>query len=207
MAPNVSAINLVHEGTLPGGEQWSFGLWLAGDGELVTQAQLNQLVADAETASNALVTAIAPLLSSGAPITRLVAYSYPVPNGPAALRAEAPYSGPSSAVTPNMPNQVSLVATLKSDVPTRTATGRIYLPALAASVVNGVLSSPTAQSIATGVANYLTALNASTATDDVVVAGSTAAAVVRVEVDNVLDTQRRRRDSVRRTALGAAAVS
>ncbi len=116
----------------------------------------------------------------------------------------SPISG--TKTSPILPPQISLVATLQSNL-TRglAAKGRMFLPAIVADVgINGHISSTATQNIANGLTTFLNAVNtASGQAGRVVLAskgrgpaavGAVNAAVTRVRVGDVYDTQRRRRN-------------
>lgn len=112
--------------------------------------------------------------------------------------AAAPGFGTSTAVP-----QVALVCTLLTGIAGRSYRGRVYLPAAQGTDANGRINASSATNTATNYANFLSAiaLVGGTIGDTVFPAVLSATQndttpITAVRCDNVLDTQRRRRDKV-----------
>nr|CRY96079.1 hypothetical protein [uncultured prokaryote] len=199
------------KGTLLGGEVWSvnpcFIVDETGvDSYLKTFTELQEW-ATAITAlegGNVLSPDLLALISSAAAITSIRVEAY-LADGTLVQAAEAalvtPVTGSGQA---NKPLQVALVASLLTGRPGRSYAGRLYWPALGAPLqsatlrlsTNGtsILAEDTA-SLLTGIAQ---AAPGTTAIAPVVVSHKLAiqTPIVSVRVGDVLDTQRRRRDSL-----------
>jgi hypothetical protein len=119
------------------------------------------------------------------------------------------------STTRTFPPQCAIVATMRTAQSGRNARGRAYLPMGNGSfaVSSGTLSTSLAAT-ATGLAAWLTAVNGIAMGGNIVVAsvqsnvgGSpTLRPITRVTIDNVVDTQRRRRDKIVATVTAAGTV-
>jgi len=198
VAPLVSALLVNFGGSMGGNEQWRCGVWMAGDGTLATQSQLNQLASDAKTALISWWTSsgMNGIKGNDTTLDNVVVYSYELPGGPAQLRAEAAINAAAGSNATTMPNQCALVVSLRSAVPARTSSGRFYLPCKSGALTNAQLSPTLVPLVSAQTAALLSAFNASSATTDVVVGGSNAAPITNVVVDGIIDTQRRRRNAM-----------
>jgi hypothetical protein len=123
--------------------------------------------------------------------------------GATVVQSEGTLATPASgSVGATMPPQISMVATLQSNVPGRRARGRLYWPAQGATIVSSTLRVSPAQAtnVAGVTANLLEdAAGAWPGPENIRPAvissiGGTATPIVSVRVGDVLDTQRRRRD-------------
>lgn len=100
-----------------------------------------------------------------------------------------------------MPNQLATTVTLRSDLAGRSHRGRFYLPPLQFGAVTtlGRLDTDTAAAMLTSLQNAYTAGQDATGVWAAVIYSRklhTTTAVVRVEIGDVFDTQRRRRDKL-----------
>lgn len=172
----------------------------------------SQMVAVATAVSGVgIPTSLAALLSSGATVTGVRAEAraddFSLDEvGEFVRTTPAPGSG-----APNKPNQSSVVFSLRTDGVGARARGRMYWPALAAtlSATTGRMTSPVPATVATEASTYLR--NIATAVASVLTGVDTWQPCVfsRVSASNrfvtgvwvgdVLDTQRRRRDKLPET--------
>lgn len=105
-----------------------------------------------------------------------------------------------------LPAQAAVVGSLRTSTPGGSGRGRVYWPALGATVdTSGRLSSPLPSSVLTDLKVYMLAIRSALATAfpligfDLAVRSRTTHTtphVVRLQVGNVIDTQRRRRDTL-----------
>lgn len=113
-----------------------------------------------------------------------------------------------NAVT--MPNQICAVLSLRTGIPGRSHRGRMYVPVLSVAIAaGGVASTTLLNGLASGLATSMGTFNSS-GNGKCVVSSSTLAAAFQiktVQVDNVLDTQRRRRDKVVGTVSSASVAA
>lgn len=126
-------------------------------------------------------------------------------------------AGKATSVTPRMPPQIAVVLSLRSTIPGSRGRGRLYWPALGGQVDSTTLrmSVPTPAAAASAAAQYLDAIatalkNALAPTpslidyDLCVVSPTTGTKtrITRIEVGNVYDVQRRRRDRLTEVYAG-----
>lgn len=189
-------------GHLPGGELFNWSLWS------------NQAPSD-QTATQTMATAFATKFQAGIdtpnaadlPLTKIIGsdagydgvrvYSYTAVGGHASFVADAPITRPgSSSATGTLPNQCSIVVTLRTAVAGRRATGRIYLPITKYSLGSaGQLDTGSVDGLANAVSHLITALNSAETPQHVGVLSQTAGtfqSVNSVKVDSKVDIQRRR---------------
>lgn len=196
------------QGSMPGGEVWSVNprYWSATTGSVVDFAELQTWANDIGAITQGLATNgdLRALMSTATSITavRVEAVSASGTLVQAAeWRPATPVAGQGTATKPF---QSSLVASLLTGRPGRSFRGRLYWPALNIAIGPATLRlTPTqTQSFASAMAAYLTAIgNAAPNGDplDLVVVSQTldvATPVTLITVGDVLDTQRRRRDSL-----------
>lgn len=205
----MSYIRVSLRGTLPGGEVWSVN---PAFNETTNVSTWDQDAA--QKAANAigvlpLPAALTDLRSNGAPGTT-VRVERRSDAGVLIGAAEALWSaGSAGSSTAIHPPQTSLVLSLRSNIPGARGRGRLYWPAIGATLASATLrlATPAAATVATAAATYLdsiaSALKANLAPppslidyDLCVVSPTTGTrtTILRIEVGNVLDVQRRRRD-------------
>lgn len=208
---NVVRIN----GSLPGGEVWSVNPRFIGNfgDEVTAYADLlawAQIIAQF-TGTTALGTNLRSLQSTVAPITS-VRTEYRDETGVlrevAEVVRDVPYAGTGS---PNKVYQTAVVCSLRTGRPGRSYRGRIFWPCLSINLDGQTLRiAPTqAQAIANEMAAFLTGVGEAAPTESGVFPAvvsqtlGTAAAVTSVQVGNVVDIQRRRRDALQETVYTA----
>lgn len=198
-------IRLSIRGTIAGGEAWSvnptFDAFNSYTG--ISPADMNSLALAIRGVT--VPTVLRGLLSSSADIT-----SFRVEGRNSAtdlvIAAEAAPSGGAISGTgvPSKTYQTSIVTSLLTGLAGASARGRLYWPALGATIgTNLRLSSPTAAAVAQSMSEYLTsvqaAINGVTAFSgsSLIVYSPTTGTkrtVTEISVGDVLDVQRRRRD-------------
>nr|CRY96152.1 hypothetical protein [uncultured prokaryote] len=208
-------------GTLASGAQgWSVGINLAGPsgypiGDPAINVAAQQLYADFLSAGwNTATTgalALASLAGTEAKVDGVRLYGYEGSASIAAVvgqstGASVPGTGPTV-----MPPQVCLVATLLTGFAGRALNGRIYLPNQTGSMQTTGQTTRNVAQVAVSVANWLSLWRTRSYAGSPltpVVLSSTAGLndIQAVRVDNVLDTQRRRRDKVRPNLTGRAGL-
>lgn len=191
-------------GSMGTSERWSTGFTL-GFGDVLDNQECALLAEDigqaiAATTSNPLGSLL-NLISSVGSITDVSVYSYGA-SGPAV--AGATYTLPSAKFgsgTPQCPPQTAVVYTLLTDSPGASRRGRMYWPAVNPTMSNSFKSSAaaagrndmaiflaTVEALAAPFGSFLVSVY-SPKLDELTV-------VSRVRSDDVLDTQRRRRDTL-----------
>lgn len=210
-ASNVVRIN----GALPGGEVWSvnpryignFGPDIQSYPDLLSWAT----AIGALNAGNVLPTSLRSLLTTAGAVTSVrVEYR----DASDRLQQAAEYVLPSPAAglgNASKPFQTAVVSSLLTGRPGRSYRGRLYWPALGAVISTSDLrlSDVNAQAICTAVGQFLTAVaDAAPAGTDMALAVvsqtlSSRSAVTQIQVGDVLDVQRRRRDSLQEGRFSA----
>jgi len=196
-------------GTLPGGEVWSVNPVFDPTAEF--PGGVNQANLDAACLAIANLNPGASLLShisTAAVITgaRLEVRDDATDNliGISIQGRTTPLAGTG---TPTKPAQVATVISIRTDTPGASGRGRIYWPALGSSLSTSTLRIISTQvtSVLTEMKTYLMAMRSALASSfptigfDLAVRSRTTHTTphaVRIQVGDVLDTQRRRRDSL-----------
>ena len=215
----MSYIRVRLNGSLPGGEVWSVNPAFNETTNVSTWDQLEGQAAANAIASLAVPTPLTQLRSSAGPgVTVRVERRSDTHELIGAAEA-AWTAGATLSVDPLMPPQIAVVLSLRSTTPGSRGRGRLYWPGLGAQVDKSTLrlSQPTAASVASTAATYLdgiaTALKNALAPvpslidyDLCVVSPTTGTRtrIARIEVGNVLDVQRRRRDRLAEVYATAA---
>lgn len=207
----MSFIRVGLRGTMPSGESWSVNPAFNESTNVPAWDQAaGQLAADAIAAIN-VPTELKTLLSVAAPFAT-VRVERRTDNNVLIGAAEAKWTGGGQPTpTPTKPFQTSVVLSLRTTTPGASGRGRLYWPALGAQVSTSTLrlTGPTPTAVATAAVTYLdgietalkTALHPAPSLIDFRLAvysptRGTKTDVSRIEVGDVLDVQRRRRDRV-----------
>lgn len=195
------------QGTMPGGEVWSVNLrWAQPGDDLETFEQLSQWASDIGTALVASTT-ISPLrvAMSAACTINLVRTEFVATGGELVAAADFTLPTPlAGSNTPTKPFQTAIVCSLLTLRPGRSYRGRIYWPALGIAMEASTLrlALGTRTSLLTGFAALFDLIRDAAPAEDqpnLIVASATAGVntqVQQIAVGDVLDTQRRRRDSL-----------
>lgn len=202
-------LDIVAHGALPRGEVWSCGLVGAGVAPVTLALDDAKMAASANAAVTRWGTLILSAIPFGTGVTLagVTVYLRKANTADAAKVAAQAYTGTQPSATITMPNQVALVASLRSSTAGRSARGRIYLPALAnAPQPTGGVVGAAATAVANMIAGLNTDLSSAWGLAMAIWAGSTGGQCTNVIVDDVPDTQRRRRNKVPATNTGTAAV-
>lgn len=196
---------VVHYGLIAGVQSWSVSFTLSPSAGSFTNADMNGLA----NACNVLW--LLDVWSSTAPgilakipsyvdLRGTKAYWYTTGSKTAAAEGGVVNTATPGTGSPLVPVQIATVATLLTNLGGRGNRGRVYLPATSvASMSNGRADNAFCDSISNSIATYIRGQNGVTvgsATFNSIVGGGTGAPITTVRVDNVLDTQRRRRDKV-----------
>lgn len=190
-------VNLI--GTLPGGESFDTGFWMAG-GAPTSAANANAYAAAVLALFNTYANVTGGptrLIASDASYDRVKIYSYVAGGTQSDYVGEAvapPYAG-QGAGNP-MPLQASLVVTLRTAFAGRSRRGRMYLPATALSLTAHQRTQADGDALVGVMADFFDACNA-----DATLAGTVSVVsrtltdsqpVIRIDVDSRVDVQRRR---------------
>lgn len=206
-------VRVVFSGKMPNGEIWSCGFSFDTTlGPTVDQAYMNDLAAKAVTEFT--TGGLGGMMRGHNPSTWtcdvVSCYYYSVTGGPATLQSQAVIGSAGTASGNTLPNQVAIVASLRTGLPGRTKRGRVYLPLLIVSTSAGLIANAECDTIAAAVAGFLTQMSTapSPLPEAVVASESTSSmpAITNVIVDNRFDVQRRRANRERATYSKSVAV-
>jgi hypothetical protein len=197
-------------GTLLGDEVWSVNPVFDPTGEFpggVDQTALEAAAADigaiSPTAGQSQLMGVPVKLSTIRLEVRDDADDHLI--GLAEHNMETPWGGGTPL---RLPAQAAVVVSLLTDTPGGSGRGRMYWPALGATLdtTTARLATPTTDTVLTGFKTYLTAVRTALADNfptigfDLAVRSKTTHTtphVTRLRVGNIIDTQRRRRDTLR----------
>lgn len=217
----MAKLKLTLGGKLVGSQRWSVGFSFgppdAAPSPSALSALATQLFTDFNTSAwSATATAATPLrgiAGIGSTLDQARIYYYPGSSTVAAVIGQSSNAAVAGINSITQAPQTALVCSLLTGFAGRNNRGRIYLPALALSVgtTTGLMNGPDVQKVAVSVANFLSLAQTRSlggATLLPIVGSPTAppTAISAVRVDNVLDTQRRRRDNVVPDITGLATV-
>jgi len=207
-------VKCVVSGTMADGVQdMSFGFWLhVSDADFITQATLNDITSDVETAVAAFLgtSSVAKFYTAIDEFTKVTCYSYNDGSVSADLVSELLFGSPlAGSGTANHPKETCLVVSLRSLTPGRSGRGRFYLPAtgIAMDATGQTSSSTDIDNLASAAKTMFDALIANDY--EPVVASFTKSAaypVATIVVDNRPDTQRRRTDKILPTHTKSLAI-
>lgn len=178
-------------GTFPG-EVWSFGLHTVGT--------LSVSAAEAAwvTAFDAFWDAAGPLMAAEVTVTETATAELDQGTGKQVTRTSTPSSLVGSSAAESLPFQCAPVVSLRSNLATRAGRGRFYAPSLAVDqIASGKMVSLAQTGLLNGAVAMLTSLTGS-ALNAVLYSRTTHTTqeIVRVDVGDVIDTQRRRRNKL-----------
>lgn len=209
----VATLDFELAGTLCTTQTWSFGFHFKqiGTGG-VGQADVDTWMAAAQpivtTWANATL-GFKALAGAAGTFQSIIGYYRPSPGAHAELVSRIDGLNLSGSTAQTLPCQCALVFSLRSANPSRAGRGRVYVP-----VTAQAMASPSGRlNIAVGTAS----LNLGTMLDSLngIALGSNAVGlstrtsqdlINRVTVDNVVDTQRRRRDQIAPSATGITVI-
>lgn len=208
----MARVKLTLGGRLVGAQRWSVGVNLDAADTPPLAADLSAFATQAFTDFNTAAwstatsgaTALRALASSSATLDQVRAYYYPDGSAVATRIGASTNSAVAGTGSITVPPQCSLVVSTLTGVAGRSNHGRMYLPCLSVSVgtTTGLMTAPTTAAVATSVANWLSLLRtraiAGGAPLTPIVSSTTGLSyiITAVRCDDVIDTQRRRRDKV-----------
>lgn len=205
--PSPAHTKIVVTGSLPGGEIFTFG-W-AYRGAAGNQATLDAEVAavyDKVATPGATATTLRSLLAPSSSYQKITGYSYQANATAADLVSERAWAAAGTGGGLH-PNQVALVATLRTALAGRRNRGRIYLCATGAELAaNGQLTSPTATEVATAVVDMFAVSDIPPGPIVISRVAGTAQDVDRVSVDSRMDIIRGRASSEAPTSVATVNI-
>lgn len=210
MAGN-NTLRLSIRGTLLGPDIFDLSIWF-------TPAGLHTVPGDAATAAallaeiqalatfTAFTTELRTYIHSTDKITQFAMYTYPSGGTHAAAAVNSTVSLAGTAATRVLPNQCAIVVSLRSPFAGRNNRGRFFVPVTTQNVIvsgTSQLTGANVTSLATATKNWLTDMSGHSFANlggdllrPCVSSRGSAALILNVVVDSVIDTQRRRRNKV-----------
>lgn len=207
----MSFIRVILSGTMATSEVWSVGPAYNESTDTVTWDQeAGQAAADAIVA-RAVPLELRQLLSTAARLTK-ARIERRTDAGILIGAAEAPFTTPPTGTdAPTKPPQTSVVISLRTTVPGSRGRGRLYWPALSGAMTTGTvrLTNPAPAAVASAASVYLDGIETDLKNSlhpvpslidlhlcVVSPTTNTRTDITRIQVGDVLDTQRRRRDKL-----------
>lgn len=201
-------------GTVAATESFACGFWLSGVQVDSQNAATNIANGIANTwGISSAPAAVKVLVPPDTSYTGVKVYFYDGVTAGAKWQATSTFAAATVGQSvASCPLQTSVVVSLLTGLPGRSNRGRLYLPAAGAALTTHLLSTADTQSIANGMADFFTKLNALNAGASGIVsvvsqAKGTANDVTSVRVDNKPDIQRRRAKSLAASQIKTAAVA
>jgi hypothetical protein len=201
----MSYVRLIVRGTYDGVQGFSFGMdfKVLGVGP-VAPADLSAWVTATGTPFatwfNAATGGLKLLISPQGSISRRDAYFHPSDTGPAAFAASDSSGGGAGTASGIHPPQTAIVCSLQTGFTGRKNRGRFYLPGIAVptDLTSGRIATTQVTAISLDAATFITNVNSIALAANAVGCAvmPTGDIVTRVVVDNVFDTQRRRRNKI-----------
>jgi hypothetical protein len=189
---------VLFRGAFSNGEEWQTGFGVDDVGLSSTA----DVADDAAAAFAAEPLALTRLLRDNDSVSSLVVYRLPSLGGPATEVEERILGVPGTSSGLNaLPNQVAVVASLRMGYPGRSRRGRMFLPCRSSAALNadGFLNDTVRPLVAQDVADLFGNFNNALSGRRVAVLSPTTGSafpVTSVDVGNVCDTQRRRRNAL-----------
>lgn len=207
------AVKIVLSGNLPGGDRWSTSFWVNPLNAAMDAVELTNLISSMDTdlaAGGGFYAALASINPAEVTLDTVTGYQYQG-TSKAAVQAEIPANGlPTHTNAVKLPNQVAAVLSLRTGLPGRARRGRMYIPVLAAAMLTGgKVDTTLVNGLSNGLATSWGTFNSS-GNGKVCVCSQSLSQLIQITdviVDNVLDTQRRRRDKVVPTAHSSAVAA
>lgn len=181
-----------YSGLLASGEHWSTGVHVSGSGSA------SDVVSAATTAAAALWTDVGGAYPTATTLDLVTVYELDDSTGKAVSRDEATLTHAGTDVGKPMPQEVAVVASLRTSAVGPKGRGRLYLPGPSATALttSGRLDSTVQGNFATGVAGMLSSLLGAAFTPILFTPGQPNRPIGVIDIGDVFDSQRRRRDKL-----------
>lgn len=184
---------IVVSGNLPGGEKWSCSFYQQSGSSGTAQDTATTMANSSSTFFTNVIAKLTPINPSTVSFLRIDVYRYTGGNA-ASDKGSASISGTNGTSSFLNPNQTCFVSTLRTASPTRRGRGRIFWPALGASMgANGLFVPTPLQSLLNGLKAYLVGSGAGFVVSS---ADSQKRAITSIDADLVPDSQNGRRRSL-----------
>lgn len=216
-------VQVVIGGRLVASQRWSIGFCMQMIGgstpppDTAMAALANQLYADyvatAWAATQGGGLALSTLVGSRGNLDSVRVYFHASPAADAGVIGQSTTASTAGSGSVSSPPQIAIVATLRTGIAGRRNRGRVYVPGSAGTDSNGNATTATIQGVSLSIANFLSLaatrpLNGGTLRPVVRSAtGGYYTPISAVTVDNVLDTQRRRRENIIATITASNSVT
>lgn len=207
----MSFIRVSLRGTLPGGESWSVNPAYRENFDVTTWSQTEGQAAATAIGALTVPADLKTLQGAAAPFSQVRVERRSDANELLGAAEAAWTGGGQPTQSSSKPYQSATVISLRSNVPGASGRGRLYWPAIGSTLSTTTLrlATPTTTAVATAAKTYLDAIETalkeafhpSPDITDVRLAvysptRRSCTDIVRIEVGDILDTQRRRRDAV-----------
>lgn len=175
------------------GEIWNFSLFTNGNVSLAAAQSAWE-----DSLSSFWSGSMAPNVANEVSLTGASTAEIDVATGKQSTRVEGALSLPGTSTAESLPFQCATAVSLRTIFATRSGRGRFYLPPLAVSVMlNGRVTTAVQNVLADGVSLMMLTLQSSGLTPVVYSRVARAAVTITsIDVGNVIDTQRRRRNKL-----------
>ncbi len=194
-------------GDFAGAEQWTTGYHFQGDGALTDfTTACGTALASWWLGSGTDYDGIGLYMSTTCHVSSLDAYQLDATTGKATAAAKISIANPGTDSGFQMPTEVAMVASIRTATPGPHGRGRSYLPSptTASLLASGRLSGTVAQSLADTVAGTLAACGDAGFAAVLFTPAGITRLVTSVDVGDVFDAQRRRRDKLVETRYTAS---
>lgn len=194
-------------GNLPSGETWTTGVHASGTGSLSSfLTAAGNFVDTLWNGSGGAVTGLITDVPAGVGATSLVVYELDDSTGKATARAEASLTLAGSDTGNPLPQEVAVVASLRTATPGPKGRGRMYLPPLGVNKCTAVgrVDAAAQANLAASVAAALGELNSGGFDPILFTPLQADRPITSVDVGDVFDAQRRRRDKLVETRISVA---
>lgn len=203
MARPVNVQSHTLSGRLPGGDRWATTVWTSNGAPSQFGPDSATVLATGgafETFADELV----KIMGNGSTFDTYTLRAYGASSEGSVVTSTAPVNRQGSSQF-SLPNQIALVATIRTAVANATGRGRMFLPCTGAQIAqaSGKVTSINTQNLVNALAAWLGAIGAGVVS---VKAGQFRPAT-RAEIGDVADTMRARRDRLVENRIGAAISS
>lgn len=186
-------------GALPSGETWNTGHHFSGGGTVTDVATAVDSSVDVLwNGDGGLVNGLIGYYPSIITLSSAIVYELDPLTGRATDRADNGYTLAGTALDDPLPQEVAVCCTLRTGLPGARNRGRSFLPGptVASVTATGRLDAVARQDFARALAGYLTTMHTNLYTPILFTPAAANRTITAVDVGDVFDVQRRRRDKL-----------
>ncbi len=193
-------------GALPSGEIWNSGIHVSG---IDTLADVLTAAGDAASAwweGSGPTDGYNTIVNAATTLDDIVVYQLDGSTHKATARAEAAGPGAGTGSGSCLPQEVAVCATLRAAAPGPAGRGRMYLPSPLVSTIlaSSRLDATIQAQIAQNIADMIVSFQGNALTPVISSVGRADRTIISVDVGDVYDVQRRRRDKLVETRIQGA---